>query len=75
MYKKDKVTIEKHLNGEVKIALRDKYLDYFELPERPKNEIEIKLPALVKTKSINWIPPANHPWKTQYFNNKKSLQK
>ena len=28
VYKKSKVVIEEHLNGELKIALRDKYLDY-----------------------------------------------
>lgn len=70
VYKKDKVTIEEHLSGEVKIAIRNKYLDYFKLPEKPKKEIEIKLPALVKTKT-KWIPPANHPWRTQFLNNKK----
>ncbi len=29
IYKKDKVTIEEHLDGELKISIRDKYLDYF----------------------------------------------
>ena len=71
VYKKDKVIIEEHLNEELKIALRNNYLDYFKLPERPKKEIEIKLPALTKTKPISWIPPANHPWRTQNFNTRK----
>lgn len=71
VYKKDKVIIEEHLNEELKIALRNNYLDYFKLPERPKKEIEIKLPALTKTKPISWVPPANHPWRTQNFNTRK----
>ncbi|MDA3839595.1 MAG: ISNCY family transposase [Patescibacteria group bacterium] len=71
VYKRDKVTIEEHLNGELKITLRNKYLDYFKLPERPKKEIEVKLIALTKTKPPGWIPPANHPWRTQFLSNKK----
>lgn len=69
--KKDKVTIEEHLNGELKIAIREKYLDYFKLPEKPKKEIEVRLAALTKTKPVSWVPPANHPWRTQFLRNKK----
>ncbi len=71
VYKRDKIIVEEHLSGEIKFSTRDKYLDYFQLPERPKKEIEIKLPALTKTKLANWIPPSNHPWRTQFLNNKK----
>jgi hypothetical protein len=69
--KKDKVTIEERLNGELKIAIRNKYLDYFQLPGMPKKEIEVRLPALTGTKPASWIPPANHPWRTQFLSNKK----
>lgn len=69
VYKKDKVTIEEHLNGEIKIALRDKYLDYFKLPEKPKKEIDIKLVALTTRKSTAHIPPLNHPWKSALYIN------
>jgi hypothetical protein len=71
VYKRDRVIVEEHLNGEVKIAIRNKYLNYFILPERPKKEIEIKLAALTVKKQSNWIPPANHPWRTQFLINKK----
>jgi hypothetical protein len=67
VYKKDKVIIEEHLSGEVKIALRDKYLDYFKLPEKPKKEIDIKLVALTTRKSTAHIPPLNHPWKSALY--------
>lgn len=70
VYKRDKVLVEEHLNGELKISLRDKYLDYFQLPERPKKEIDIKLVAITKTKPSNWIPPINHPWRKEFLNNK-----
>jgi len=68
--KQDLVTIEERLNGELKIALRGKYLDYVQLPDRPKKEITIKLPALTRTKPA-WIPPANHPWRNQIFTKQK----
>ncbi len=70
VYKKNRVAMEEHLSGELKICLRNKYLNYFILPERPKKEINVKLVALTKTKPNSWIPPANHPWKIQYLNNK-----
>lgn len=75
VYKRDKVTIEEHLSGELKIAIRDKYLNYFKLPARPKKEIEIKLIALTKSKPSGWIPPANHPWRTQFLSNKRQFTK
>ncbi len=60
--KKSKVLIEERLDGTIKISLRNKYLNFKELPERPKKIIDIKLAALTKTKS-NWIPPKDHPWR------------
>jgi hypothetical protein len=71
VYKRDRVIMEEHLNGEVKISIRDKYLDYFLLPEKPKKEIEVKLIALTNRKQSTWIPPINHPWRTQFLINKK----
>ena len=63
VYKKDKITIEEHLNGEVKISTRNHYLNYFCLPDEPKNEIDINLPALTTKLPASWKPPANHPWR------------
>jgi len=71
VYKKEKLTIEEHLSGEIKIAVRNKYLDYTKLPERPKKEIEVNLPALTKTLPNSWKPPLNHPWRNQFLTNKK----
>jgi len=73
VYKKDKVIIEEHLNGEIKINLKNHYLKYIVLPERPKKEINIKLPALTKNKQPEWKPPANHPWRNQIFFKKRLL--
>lgn len=71
VYKKDVVIIEEHLNGETRIALRQHYLNYTRLPERPKKERVVKLAALTVRKPSNWKPPANHPWRQQFFINKK----
>lgn len=65
VYKKDAVIIEEHLNGELKISLKDHYLAWQELPERPKRQT-IALPALTRTKS-SWKPPENHPWRKQFL--------
>jgi hypothetical protein len=70
VYKKTKVIVEEWLTGEIKIRLRDSYLNYFKLPERPKKEIDIKLPALTLKKSTAHIPPANHPWRQNYLTQK-----
>ncbi len=72
VYKKDKIIVEEHLNGEIKLSARNHYLNYFRLPERPKKVIDIKLVALTtKPPTTKWKPQANHPWRTQFFINKK----
>jgi len=67
VYKKDTVIIEKRLNNEIKINLRDYYLNYMILPERPKKEINVKLLALTKRKQSDWKPPADHPWRNPFL--------
>ena len=74
VYKKDKVTIEERLNGEVKINLKNHYLNFKVLPERPKKEIDIKLPALTIRRISGWKPPIDHPWRTQFIFSKRINQ-
>lgn len=58
---KDKVLVEEWLDGTIHFSLREKYLNYTMLPERPK---KIKqLPLILTTHRINWKPPLNHPWR------------
>jgi hypothetical protein len=71
VYKKDRVTIEEHLSGEIKICNRKHYLNYFCLPEKPRKEIDVKLVALTSKRPTSWKPPINHPWRTQFLINKK----
>lgn len=70
VYKKDLVVVERHLNGEIKINLKGHYLNYTELPERPKKEINVKLLALTNRKASQWKPPVDHPWRNQFLWNK-----
>ena len=71
IYKKDTVMVEEHLSGEIKIFFKEHYLNFQELPERPKKQ-NIPLPALTRTKS-SWKPPADHPWRKQFLVNKFKL--
>lgn len=71
VYKKDRVTIEEHLSGEVKISLRNHHLNYSRLSERPKKELDVKVLALTNRKQTAFKPPANHPWRRPFFINKK----
>jgi len=73
VYNKDKVVIEERLNGEIRISLRNRYLNYFLLPNRPQKEINVNLAALTIKKQAGWIPPANHPWRKQYFAKKEPV--
>ena len=67
VYKKDAVIIEKHLNGDIKINLKERYLNYTVLPERPKKEIDVKLSALTIRKQSDWKPPLDHPWRKPFL--------
>ena len=67
VYKKDKVIVEERLSGEIKFRLRDAYLNYIILPERPKKEIDIKLPALTRKIQGAYKPPIDHPWRKQFL--------
>jgi len=74
VYKKDTVIIEEHVNGEIKINLKGHYLNYKVLPERPKKEINVKLPALTRQKQSSYKPPIDHPWRKQFLFNKLKVK-
>ena len=61
VYKKDIVTIEERLDGTLHLRLKDTYLAYSELPERPKR-VRMTVVALTREKP-RWVPPADHPWR------------
>ncbi|MCK5332841.1 ISNCY family transposase [Candidatus Parcubacteria bacterium] len=75
VYKKDAVIIENHLDGNIQINLKEHYLNYTVLPERPKKEIDIKLLALTKKQQSDWKPPMDHPWRKPFlFRKTKDLK-
>jgi hypothetical protein len=70
--KGDKVTVETRVTGETYLKKKNQYLDFYLLPERPKKEIDICLPAITRKQS-DWKPPADHPWKRASFKRKEAL--
>lgn len=71
--RKDKILIEEHLDGGVKLKLRGKELRYTVLPKRPGKEFKLEIPALT-TGRPTYRPPIDHPWRRQFLTNKFNLQ-
>lgn len=65
VYKCDRVIIEERSGGTIHIRLKDTYLDYTELPDRPK-PVRVPLAALTKRKP-DWKPPKDHPRRKSLF--------
>lgn len=74
VYKKDVVVMEEHLNGAVKINFNGHYLNYVILPERPKKQIDIALPAITRREQSDWKPPIDHPWRRSFAKNIQQRQ-
>lgn len=61
---KEKVLVEEWLDKSIHFSLREEYLTYTELPERPR---KVNRPPLILTKhKLNWKPPIDHPWRKQF---------
>lgn len=67
VYKRDAVIVEKTFNEDVRIRLKNTYLKFTELPERPKKQIDVSLPAITEKETTSWKPPVNHPWRNSYI--------
>jgi hypothetical protein len=63
--RKDQIFVEEHLDGSIHMNLRDHYLDFVELPQRPE-KVKMHVTGLTKERQI-WKPPMNHPWKKLSF--------
>ena len=77
--KKDKVLIEERLDDSIHLNLRNKYLNFIELPKKPEKQ---KPKTIIVAKSRKpYIPPQTHPWrnnnllKRNNWSNKKLLAK
>lgn len=67
--RKDRVRIEERLDGSIHMSLREKYLSYEVLPERPKKAVSETVIALAKIPS-QWKPPQDHPWRKSFQKSK-----
>jgi transposase len=67
--RKDRVRIEERLDGSIHMSLREKYLSYEVLPERPRKAVSETVIALAKTPSY-WKPPQDHPWRKSFQRSK-----
>lgn len=65
VYKRDEVIVEERLDDTLHIRLKNVYLKYHELPDRPK-PLNVPVVALTKRKP-DWKPPLNHPWRRYNF--------
>lgn len=70
--RKDQVLIEERIDGRIFISLRDKYLNFHELPKRPE-KIKMKVIALAQAQPI-WKPPLNHPWRRPFIINQPKVE-
>lgn len=61
--RKDAVLMEERLDGSLAIRLRNKYLNFKILPEKPQKSKQMI--AAIPAKRIVNCPPANHPWRKQ----------
>lgn len=72
IYKKDEVIIEEYLDNSIHICKKEKYLNFKELSNKPKKEIELMLPAITTHKS-NYVPPTDHPWRNYQFKKERII--
>lgn len=63
----DIVLLEKRLDGTLHMRLREKYLLFKVLPERPPKTNELVTALMPKAERTPWKPPANHPWKRSFL--------
>lgn len=65
VYKRDEVIVEERLDGTIHVRLKDTYLEYRKLPDRPK-PVFVPVAAITRQKP-DWKPPKNHPWRKLIF--------
>jgi len=72
--RKDRVIAEEHTDGETKIQLRGKYLNFILLPQRPKRSLadswvlttaKLEKSQQQKQSKPQWKPSKDHPWRKQ----------
>lgn len=61
---KETILVEEWLDGTIHISLRDYYLNYTILPQRPKKQKTN--PTILTSHKLIWKPPVNHPWRRPF---------
>ncbi len=56
------ILVETWLDSSIHLILKNHELNYIVLPEKPKKQ-RIKQPVILTTHTLNYRPPANHPWR------------
>lgn len=69
--KQEVVLIEERLDQSLQIRLRDRYLDFTILPQRPVRANIERLPALPARKKYDSKPAPDHPWRRYVQRNSK----
>ena len=59
---REKILVEEWVNETIHFSLREEYLRYTVLPERPK-KVTKEQPLILTTHRLNYKPPLNHPWR------------
>lgn len=65
VFRGDEVTIEERLDGTLRVRLRETYLSYTALPNRPER-IRTRVTALTREKP-RVAPPPGHPWRKAFL--------
>ena len=61
---KDTIRIEERLDSSLRVRIRNSYLNFMKLPERPKRQEEARVLAkLLEKAQIPWKPSVDHPWR------------
>lgn len=71
--RKEKVTTEERIDGQIFISLKNKNLIFTELPSRPQ-KVKMKVIALGGS-SQTWKPPADHPWRKAFLIEKAKAER
>lgn len=61
---RDKILVEEWLDQAIHFSLREKYLNFVVLEERPSKAKSN--PTILTSHRLNWKPPPNHPWKRSF---------
>lgn len=68
--KQDSITIEEREDGSIRMRGKSKYLDFHQLPDRPKKASQEKSPWIL-AKPLLTTPAKNHPWRRFQINPEK----